>query len=140
MDFHAETADTLIENFALLGEWEARYAYLLDLGKKLPEFPTICKTEAHLVRGCVSQVWLVPRDAGPGRVGFLADSDSHIVRGLIALLMVLMDGKDAATVRDTDVEAFFNALGLGEHLSPNRRNGFFAMVGRIKTLPGGADA
>jgi len=129
------TPDALADNFALLGDWEARYAYVLDLGKQLPPFPESGKTEANTVHGCVSRVWLVPAAAPPDCVDFLADSDSHIVRGLIAILKIVYGGKARADVAAFDMEAFFARLGLSEHLSPNRRNGFFALVSRIRDLP-----
>lgn len=128
------TCDDLLENFLFLGDWEERYAYLIDLGKKLPPFPGSEKTDANLVRGCTSQVWLIEQPAPADRIAFLADSDAHIVRGLVALLYAAYDRQTKAHVRDLDIEAFFARLGLAEHLSPSRRNGFFAMVGRIKAL------
>ena len=127
---HAE----LLENFSLLDDWEERYAYLIDLGKKLPAFPVEQKHDGNLVRGCTSQVWLVEKMTDPGTINFLADSDAHIVRGLIALLYAVYDGQGKDFVKNVDIEAFFARLGLSEHLSPSRRNGFFAMVGRIKNL------
>ena len=121
----------LKENFGLLDEWDDRYAYLIDLGRKLPLLPEVYKTEGTKVRGCMSQVWLVP---GGTTVDFrfAADSDSSIVKGLIAVLASLFSGHSAAEVAAIDAEAEFRALGLEQHLSPNRRNGFVAMVGRIK--------
>lgn len=129
-------AEELAVNFSFLGEWEERYAYLLDLGKRLPVFPEEDKTELSLVRGCTSRVWLVPQDKQDGLVHFIADSDAHIVRGLIAVLRIVYDGRPAAVVREFPILAYFTRLGLEEHLSPSRRNGFFAMVERIKLLAG----
>jgi cysteine desulfuration protein SufE len=121
----------LKENFGLLDEWDDRYAYLIDLGRKLPPLPEAYKTEASKVRGCMSQVWLVP--GGTARdFRFAADSDSSIVKGLIAVLASLFAGHSASEVVGIDAESEFRALGLEQHLSPNRRNGFVAMVGRIK--------
>ena len=128
------TADELLSNFSLLEDWEARYAYVIDLGKKIPNFPESAKVEANLVRGCTSQVWMIPQSGLPGHVAFLADSDAHIVRGLIAILLAVYNGQSKEFVRDFDIKSFFEKLGLAEHLSPNRRNGFFAMVGRIRAL------
>jgi cysteine desulfuration protein SufE len=122
------------ETFQLLDSWEDRYSYVIDLGRKLPAFPKGEMTEANLVRGCTSQVWLIPQPGDPAEVAFLADSDALIVKGLIAILMAAYNGQSKDHVRSFDIEAFFNSLGLGEHLSPNRRNGFFAMVGRIRAL------
>lgn len=134
MHLQTLTVDELRNNFSLLGDWEVRYAYVIDLGKYLPPFPEDQKIEANLVRGCTSQVWLIPLKNDPGKVNFLADSDAHIVRGLIAILMVVYNGKAKEEVRSFDIQGFFDSLGLAEHLSPNRRNGFFAMVKRMKAL------
>ena len=124
----------LAENFALFDDWEDRYRYLIDLGRKLPAFPDEYKTEANKVRGCMSQVWMVPGHP-PGdnsRFAFAADSDAHIVKGLIAVLGTLFSNKTPAEIAATDTEAAFKQLGLDQHLSPTRRNGFVAMVDRIK--------
>ena len=128
----------LAENFALFDDWEERYRYLIDLGRKLPAFPDAFKTETYKVRGCMSQVWMVPghppgdEPNNRGRFAFAADSDAHIVKGLIAVLGILFSNKTPAEIATTDIEAAFNQLGLDQHLSPTRRNGFVAMVDRIK--------
>lgn len=123
--------DELKDNFALFDDWDDRYAYLIDLGRKLPNLPDAYKTEATKVRGCMSQVWLVP-GGDKQHFAFAADSDSSIVKGLIAVLASLFIGRPAADVAATDAEGEFKNLGLEQHLSPNRRNGFVAMVGRMK--------
>jgi cysteine desulfuration protein SufE len=123
--------DELQENLTLLDDWDDRYAYLIDLGRKLPPLPDACKTDTTKVRGCMSQVWLVPGGTAD-KFAFAADSDSSIVKGLIAVLASLFIGRPAADVANTDAEAAFARLGLEQHISPNRRNGFVAMVGRIK--------
>jgi cysteine desulfuration protein SufE len=128
------TTEELAENFSFLEEWEERYAYVIDLGKNLLAFPEALKTELHLVRGCTSRVWLVPQETNDGTIEFIADSDAHIVRGLIGILMIIYDGKTKREVKEFAIEDYFAKLGLGEHLSPSRRNGFFAMVERIKNL------
>ena len=122
----------LQENFALLDDWEDRYRYLIDLGKKLPAFPDALKDDAHKVRGCMSRVWLVPGHTKDGNFAFAADSDAHIVKGLIAVLGILFSGKPANEVARGDAEAAFKSLGLDQHLSPSRRNGLVAMVAKIK--------
>lgn len=124
----------LKENFELLDDWEDRYRYLIDLGRKLPVFPSALKTEAHKVRGCMSQVWMIPgRAAGdPARFAFAADSDAHIVKGLIAVLSILFSGKTRKEIAGTDTDAAFRALGLDQHLSPSRRNGLVSMVEKIR--------
>jgi len=125
----------LVENFALFDDWEDRYRYLIDLGRKLPVFPDPLKTEANKVRGCMSQVWMVPghpaEDAS--RFAFAADSDAHIVKGLIAVLGTLFSGKTPAEIGAIDPEDAFRAIGLDQHLSPSRRNGLVSMVEKIKS-------
>ena len=126
--------DELVENFELFDEWEDRYAYVIDLGKKLPVFPEAAQTDGHKVRGCMSQVWMVPgRDPEqPDHLLFAADSDATIVKGLIAVLAVLYAGKTADEIDAIDAEGAFSRLGLDSHLSPSRRNGLFSMVERIR--------
>lgn len=126
------TLDDLVENFALFDDWESRYTYVLDLAKQLPPFPEDAKSPENKVEGCVSQVWMVPC-LNEGTFSFTADSDAHIVRGLIAILMIAYNNKTADEISRVDIESTFETLGLSSHLSPNRRNGFFAMVGRIKS-------
>ncbi len=125
----------LTENFALFDDWEDRYRYLIDLGRKLPAFPDALRTEANKVRGCMSQVWMVPGHLkdDTSRFAFAADSDAHIVKGLIAVLGILFSGKTPQDIGATDTETAFQALGLDQHLSPSRRNGLVSMVEKIKT-------
>ncbi|MFA5938333.1 MAG: SufE family protein [Sinimarinibacterium sp.] len=127
-------AEELIETFELLGDWEERYRYLIELGRKLAPLPDADHSEANKVRGCMSQVWLTYRlDPGPPlRLEFQGDSDAHIVKGLIALLFMLLSGKSPAQILATDVSGVFERLGLESHISMNRRNGFYAMVERIR--------
>lgn len=126
------TKDELIENFSLFDDWEERYRYLIDLGRQMPPLPDGLRTDAHKVEGCMSQVWLVPGAGPDGRLTFRADSDSAIVKGLIAVLMVLYDGRRPREILDEDAQALLDRLDLGAHISPNRRNGFYAMLERIK--------
>lgn len=128
------TPEILAENFSFLNDWEERYGYVLDLGKGLPPFPETLKTDLTLVRGCTSRVWLVPEETADGTVRFLADSDAHLVRGLIAVLRVVYNGRTPEEIARFPIEDYFAGLGLAEHLSPSRRNGFFAMVERIRAL------
>lgn len=126
--------DELVENFELFDDWEDRYRYIIDLGKKLPELPDAFKTDVYKVRGCMSQVWLVPSHL-PGdesRFAFAADSDAHIVKGLIHVLAALYTGKTSAEISAVNAEESFKALGLDQHLSPSRRNGLVSMVERIR--------
>ncbi|WP_348674465.1 SufE family protein [uncultured Abyssibacter sp.] len=130
--------ETLADNFELLGPWEERYRYLIDLGRQLEPMPESEKTEANRVRGCMSQVWLTHEvsDDTPPKLHFRGDSDAHIVKGLIALLFMAYSDKTAEQIRQTDIKALFGRLGLESHLSMNRRNGFYAMVERIRALAG----
>ena len=126
--------DELAETFELLGDWEERYRYLIELGRKLPPMPEADHNDVNKVRGCMSQVWLTHRvDTGPPlTLEFQGDSDAHIVKGLIAVLLMLCSGKTPRQILDTDIESAFGRLGLESNISMNRRNGFYAMVERIK--------
>lgn len=133
------TLEEMIENFALFDDWEERYKYLIDLGKNLPPMAETLKTEETLVHGCTSRVWFIcetlkDEDGNEGAYNFIADSDAHIVRGLIALLLISYQGKTAQEIQAVDIEKSFKEIGLDQHLSPNRRNGFFAMVERVRAL------
>ena len=129
--------DEIIENFELLDEWDDRYRYLIELGRALPELPEAARTESNKVRGCASQVWVKTDLQADGVAGpllnFAGDSDAHIVRGLIAILFALYSGKPARDIVSTDAGALFEQLGLREHLTPQRSNGFRAMVDRIQS-------
>lgn len=128
------TLDALVENFALLGDWEERYRYLIELGRDLEPMADTLKTPETFVQGCTSQVWMVADQGADGRWHVVADSDAHIVRGLIAVLLTAYQDRTSAEIAAVDIEARFSEIGLDEHLSPNRRNGFFSMVERIKAL------
>ena len=127
-------AAELVDNFQFFDDWQERYAYLIDLGKDLPALPEEQRTELSRVRGCMSQVWLVIEPGEGDRWVVLADSDSAIVRGLIAVLQVVYSDKTTAQMTAVDLDDFFSGIGLDQHLSPNRRNGFYAMVERIRTF------
>ncbi|HPF79281.1 MAG TPA: SufE family protein [Alphaproteobacteria bacterium] len=126
--------EELTDNFALFDDWEERYKYLIDLGKTLPPMAENLKTEETLVKGCTSRVWMICETDGQGVFHFTADSDAHIVRGLIAVLLSAYQDKTASQIQEIDIEQTFHDIGLDQHLSPNRRNGFFAMVERIRAL------
>jgi cysteine desulfuration protein SufE len=126
----------IIDNFSLLDEWDDRYRYLIELGRTLPPLPDEDRTDANKVQGCASQVWMTTQIA-PGGNGnpvltFDGDSDAHIVRGLVAVLFALNSGKHAREILDNDAIALFEQLGLREHLTPQRSNGFRSMVDRIR--------
>ena len=124
-------------DFELLDDWEDRYRYVIELGRALPGLPDALKTDATKVRGCASQVWLVSRrmPSTPGTTALLhfeGDSDAHIVRGLIAILLTIVDGLTADEIEAIDIRAAFASLGLDEHLTPQRSNGLAAMIERVK--------
>ncbi|MBX6421447.1 MAG: SufE family protein [Nevskia sp.] len=133
--------EQLAETFDLLGDWEERYRYLIELGRKLPPLPEAARTETNKVRGCMSQVWLVAEtEPGPPlRLRLRGDSDAHLVKGLIAVLFALYDGRTPREILDTDLQGAFARLGLENHLTMNRRNGFYAMVERIRSLARAAE-
>ena len=121
--------------FELFDDWEDTYRFIIDLGKSLPALPDAQKTEDRLVRGCQSQVWLIPHyDSDTGRMGFAIDSDAHIVRGLIAIVLAAYDDKPPADILAYDIEALFQKLDLLRHLTPTRGNGLRAMVGKIRSV------
>jgi cysteine desulfuration protein SufE len=134
--------DELVESFEMLGPWEERYRYLIELGRKLPPLPDAERTEANKVRGCMSQVWLSSRllAGPPSRLELRGDSDAHIVKGLIALLFKLYDGRTPREMLALDVKSVFERLGLESHITMNRRNGFYSMVERIRALAENAAA
>lgn len=126
--------EQLIDDFSLLTDWEDRYRHLIELGRSLPQLTGAEHSEANKVKGCMSQVWLVADKGADGRYTIRADSDAHIVKGLIAILLLAYSGRTAAEIGAVDIDGTFRQLGLDQHLSPNRRNGFFSMVARVKAL------
>lgn len=128
------TIDAIIGDFAFLDDWEDRYRYVIDLGRELPAFPEAHRTAENKVQGCVSQVWLhTQADQGTDPVLiFSGDSDAHIVRGLVAIMIALFSGKTASAIQDIDAEETLRTLGLDEHLTPQRANGLRSMIARIK--------
>jgi cysteine desulfuration protein SufE len=123
------------ENFAVLDEWEDRYRYIIELGRALPALTAGDKTDANKVLGCASQVWLATRvaaDAAGARLSFAGDSDAHIVRGLVAIVIAIYDGRPAKEILATDAMAALASIGLDEHLTPQRSNGVASMIKRIK--------
>lgn len=128
--------DDIIEDFALLDEWDDRYRYVIELGKALPPMPDSDHTEANKVRGCASQVWLVTHVKPDGAAGpvltFEGDSDAHIVRGLVAILLALYSGKHAQEILATDALALFERIRLRDGLTPQRSNGLRSMVERVR--------
>jgi cysteine desulfuration protein SufE len=122
----------LADEFDLLGDWEERYRHIIDLGKGLAPLSDDERSEANKVRGCASQVWLVAEPAAEGRLAFRGDSDAHIVRGLIAILLRLYSGRAPTEMLDFDAKSAMARLGLAGALSAQRSNGLFSMVERIR--------
>jgi cysteine desulfuration protein SufE len=125
----------IIDNFAVLDEWDDRYRYLIELGRDLAPLSGAAHNDANKVQGCASQVWLDttvrPNGAAGPVLTFEGDSDAHIVRGLIAILFAMYSGKPARDIIGIDAIALFEKIGLREHLTPQRSNGFRSMVERI---------
>ena len=128
--------EELADTFEMLGDWEERYRYLIELGRKLEPMPEADKTEANKARGCMSQVWLTPekRPGPPEKLHFRGDSDAHIVKGLVAVLLMLYSDRTPREILDTDLHEAFTRLGLESNLTMNRRNGFYSMIERIRAI------
>jgi len=129
-----ETLDSIRESFAFFDDWEDKYRFIIDLGKELPDMPESDKQDDNLVRGCQSQVWLTADIDTDDRLHLAMDSDAHIVRGLIAIVLAAYDGQTRRFIADFDIEQLFEELDLMKHLSPTRGNGLKAMIGRIRAL------
>lgn len=126
-----QTQDEIIEEFADLTDWMDRYAYIIDLGNSLPPFPDNLKTPEHLIEGCQSRVWIVADRDDKGLMHLRADSDALIVKGIVSLLLKVLDGHTPLDILNADLY-FIDKIGLSEHLSPTRSNGLVAMVREIK--------
>jgi cysteine desulfuration protein SufE len=128
--------EEIIDNFSVLDDWDDRYRYLIELGRELPPLAESAHNDANKVQGCASQVWLDidvrPNGADGPVLTFAGDSDAHIVRGLIAILFAIFSGETAKSILATDALTLFQKMGLREHLTPQRSNGFRAMVERIR--------
>lgn len=127
---------SLAEDFSLLDDWEDRYRYIIELGRSLPPFDESERTPANKVQGCASQVWIATRVRNAGDepvMTFSGDSDALIVKGLIAILLMLYSGRTAREIVAIDALEVFGSLGLKDHLTPQRSNGFASMVARIKS-------
>lgn len=132
------TLNEIRENFALLDDWEDRYRYLIEIGRELPPLESRAKVDANKVRGCASQVWLLTdvkpaADGGGPVLNFAGDSDALIVRGLIAVLFAMFNDRSTTEILKVDAEKEFASLGLKDHLTPQRSNGFASMVQRIRS-------
>lgn len=126
--------ETIVDDFAFLDDWEDKYRYVIELGRDLPDLPDSEKTAANKVHGCVSQVWLVTgvEDGADPVVTFRGDSDAHIVRGLVAIMIAALSGRKASEIQAFDAGALLKSLGLEDNLTPQRSNGLRAMVARMK--------
>ena len=130
------TIDEIRDNFELLEDWDDRYRYVIELGRTLEPMPEAEHSAANKVQGCVSQVWLqklVDRDGGTSVLKYRGDSDAHIVRGLVAILLSLYSGRSPQDILATDALAVFDEFGFRDHLTPQRSNGLRSMVERIRT-------
>ena len=116
----------IVENFALLDDWDDRYRYVIELGRGLAPLPDADRNDANKVQGCTSQVWVATsvRHGAAPVLDFIGDSDAHIVRGLVAILLAMVSGRTASEILAADPIALFETLGLREHLTPQRSNGF----------------
>jgi cysteine desulfuration protein SufE len=126
--------ESILEDFAFLDDWEDRYRYVIELGKALPPLSENERCDANKVRGCASQVWIV-HETGEGEdpvMTFRGESDAHIVRGLIAIILALYSGQRASRILEIDAEEQFRTIGLREHLTAQRSNGLSSMVSRIR--------
>jgi cysteine desulfuration protein SufE len=132
----ASAIDAIVDDFSLLDDWDDRYRYVIELGRKLAPIADSDRNDHNKVQGCASQVWLATTIGPNGSKGpvltFVGDSDAHIVKGLIAILLAVYSGRHAEDIVATDAVALFERLGLREHLTPQRSNGFRSMVERIK--------
>jgi cysteine desulfuration protein SufE len=128
------TLDDIVDTFELLGDWDARYQYLVELGEQLAPLPEAARTEDNRVKACMSKVWVHAReDRGqPGIIHFDGDCDTGIIKGVLALLIRLADGRTVAQIEAIDMDEFFEKLKLDEHLSPNRHVGVYAIIELMK--------
>ncbi len=126
--------DEIVENFSFLDDWEDRYGYLIELGKALRPLSEDAMSDKNKVQGCVSQVWLTSSRDDDGRLHFEGASDAHIVRGLVAITLSIFSGHKPDEIIARDERETFKAIGLEEHLTPQRANGLRSMVRRIKDI------
>lgn len=130
----APDLSTILDNFSLLSDWHDRYSYLIELGDLLPSLSDSELIDSNKVSGCVSQVWLVCESDSNGVYFFRGMSDSHIVRGLVMLVLAIFNGKTSSEIAATDERSIFSSIGLDEHLTPQRSNGLRSLVDRLRIL------
>lgn len=128
------TPREVLENFELLEDWDARYAYLVELGENLPPMDERCRTEANRVQGCMSKVWVCPQPdpADADRLVYQGDCDTAIIKGVLALLIGLLSGHTREEIEAINLDELFDELKIAEHLSPNRHFGIYALVELMK--------
>ncbi|HBR95868.1 MAG TPA: Fe-S cluster assembly protein SufE [Gammaproteobacteria bacterium] len=127
------TPEAVIDTLGFFDDWEERYRYIIDLGKELPSMPEELHTEDREIKGCQSHVWIEP-SVVEGRLCFAVDSDAHVVRGLLAVVLAAVNNKSASDILAFDMEAYFQKIDLLKHLSPTRGNGLRAMVERVRQV------
>ncbi|WP_119394312.1 SufE family protein [Salinibius halmophilus] len=127
------STETIVEDLSFFDSWEERYKYIIDLGRELPEIDAALKTDERLVKGCQSNVWLAVDIAGE-RMQFAVDSDAHIVKGLLVLVLAAYHNKTAKEIVEFDIQSYFAEIDLERHLSPTRGNGLRAIVAKIQQL------
>lgn len=129
------TADEFVENFEFLDDWDARYAYLVELGEAMPPLDEGLRTEANRVQGCISKVWVAPLadPQGQGRIRYVGDCDTAIIKGVLAVLVELFSGHTPREIEALDIDALFDRIRLAENLSPNRHFGIYAIVELMKS-------
>jgi cysteine desulfuration protein SufE len=130
------STDDILDSLGFFDDWEERYKYIIDLGKQLPAMPDSKKTDAYLLRGCQSQVW-IDHEIVDGKLMLEADSDAHIVRGLLGVVLAAYNSKTPAEITAFDIDGYFAAIDLIKHLSPTRGNGIRAMVKKIQDIAAG---
>lgn len=126
------TIDEIEETFSLMDDWQDRYQYIIELGDALPEMAEADHNDATFVEGCVSRVWIKADMTDQGTLSFSADSDAHLVKGLIVIILSIFKDKTAAEILNVPVETIFQKLDLESHITPNRRGGLHAMVQRVR--------
>lgn len=131
--------DEIVDNFEFLDDWDQRYEYLIELGEQLPEMPDDLKTEDNRVKACMSKVWIYMRQQGAG-IHIQGDCDTSVIKGVLALLISLCQGKTAQQIQQIDMDEIFQRLSLYDHLSPNRHVGVYAMFELMKQKAAQAEA
>lgn len=134
MSLENTTIVEILDTFEFLDDWEERYKYIIDLGKKLTPLAPEEMVDENKVRGCQSQVWLVAETDADGKIHLRGDSDAFIVKGLVAVVLLIFSGKTAAEIQATNAREILDQMGLSAHLSPLRANGLFSMVERIERM------